>query len=348
MAVDANGVAHIFYRHTTDNVMKYARGTGSGSDWTFETRNFDSENAGFYPDAIVVNGTVHVVYLADNIGVAGAGYQSELRHATFSASDAFSTVSATPDLIHTGPASHPCGGRCGTGEQCFVAASTCARPASDCGSCADGTACYEGASAATHSTRPESYRTTTGLLNQLQSTPDGLILAFYDHSQQSVAHTRFDGTSWSAPDYLGTLSGPYVSALVDAQDNVHLAYMNPSNKRLVYQPPTGPVETIADGLRDSTAGWIVNDIGEDVTLRSGNNGEMLAVYHDATRHILYVATRSAAGSWTSEVLAGRDPFTGSHGFYATLLRLPSDLVFAAMTFHQTADPASSAPQIYRR
>lgn len=348
MAVDASGVAHIFYRHETSNTMRYARGTGANADWNFQTKVFDTDSAGFYPDVVIKDGTVHVVYLADNVGAEGEGFQAELRHSSFLASSPMGQVTAEPVVIYTSTSSNPCGGRCGTGQQCFASESTCARPTSDCANaCGDGQACFNGSCLTTYSSSPEAFRKTTGLVNQLNETANGLILAFYDELQQSVAHTRFDGTSWQEPTFVGTPSGPYASAIVDQDQNLHLAFMDTTANRLVYQGPTGPAEMIADGLRDSASGWIVNDIGEDVMLRLNSDGTLYAVFHDATRHTLHLATRAMTG-WTIENLATRDPFTGSHGFFATMLRVPSDLVVVAMTYHQTGTPPRSEPVLYRK
>lgn len=347
IAVDSAGVAHIFYRDEEEGVMKYARGTGSGTDWSFETKAFDETvGAGFYPDALVKDGQVHVVYLADNVGEAGAGFNAEIRHATFAEGDAFSAVSADFGVVYTAGASNPCGGNCRAADRCFVAQSTCARPSNDCaGDCAEGTACFEGTCLAIYEAPAGSFPGTTGLLNQLQETTDGLILSFYDHRDWSGAYTVFDGSAWATPTFIGTPSGPYVSAVMDSNSEIHVAFMDPSAKRLAYRAPGGAVEMIADGLRDTSAGWIVNEIGEDVMLRFNANDELVALFQDSTRHTLHLATRGGNG-WTIQTLAGRDVFTGSHGFYATMLKAPEDIVVAAMTYQQREMPPYSEPVVY--
>jgi len=84
---------------------------------------------------------------------------------------------------------------------------------------------------------------------------------------------------------------------------------------------------------------MINDIGEDVQLRREADGSLMVSYQDATRHTLHIARRGAGG-WTVEELAGRTPYVGSHGFFATLLRAPDSLMIAHFVINQQTMPAT--------
>ena len=342
IAIDDQGVLHAFYRSNESDSMWYARGTGTGLDWTFETREFDTtKQSGFFADAVIIDGTLHVVYLVDNLGAPGS-FKSVLRHASFPVSDAIGTLNVATQDIYEGSSSNPCGAKCAAGDQCFPVVSECLAPTSDCGTCADGTACLNGTCETTFKVPAANYKKAVGVLNELTRTPAGLLATFWDGTQNEVVAMQWNATTdaWDMPRL--TPGGPYASGLVDANGDLHLAYMDVDTDTLVYENMSaGATEVIAEGIRDSTDGWMVNDIGEDVSLRQEADGSFVASFHDASRHTLKFARRSGT-SWSVEDLAGRTPYTGAHGFFATMLRAPDTLLVAHFSINQQVMPGTGS------
>jgi hypothetical protein len=326
--------------------MWYARGTGTGTDWAFETREFDPETqSGFYPDAALLNGDVHVVYLVDNAGDA-PNIASIIRHASFVPGDAVDALNVATTEVSTGPSSNPCKAKCGVGLQCFPSTGLCASPDDDCtAECSDGTECLAGSCEATWKVPAVTYPKTVGVLNELSLTADGLLLTNYDGVADAVVATEYDASNdtWGAG--IQTPGGPYASGLIDETGELHLAYMDVVNNTLVYENRTaGTTEVIVEGVRDTTEGWLINDIGEDVQLRREADGSLMVSYQDATRHTLHIARRGTNG-WVSEELTARMPYTGSHGFFATLLRAPDSLLIAHFVINQQATPGTGVVSI---
>ncbi len=346
VVVDDAGTIHAFYRSEETDSMWYARGTGTGTAWTFDTREFDTaKQSGFFPDAVLLNGEVHVVYLVDNFGTV-PNFESVLRHASFAPGDAVNALNVATEDVATGASSNPCGEKCAAGTQCFPSTSECVAPASDCGAaCADGTACLAGTCRPTWKAPAATYRKSIAVLNELSTTPDGLLVTNWDGISESVVATQWNSTTKTWGPSRQTFGGPYASGLVDDAGDLHLAYMDTVNDTLVYENlTTGTTEIIVEGVRDSTAGWMVNDIGEDVNLRREADGSLMVSYQDATQHTLHIARRGAGG-WTVEELAGRSPYLGSHGFFATLLRAPDSLMIAHFVINQQTMPSTGVVSI---
>lgn len=337
LVIDDAGNLHMFYRDLDNGTMKYARGTGAPGSWSFEIQEIESTpNSGFWTDAILHDGQIHVVWMVDNFDNAGT-FESQVRTATFDPTSA--PTELTPTTIFAGAPSHPCGDSCAAAESCVQATGQCASDSGDCaGACSDTQVCVAGSCELEYAPGRRARLNSTGQHLELSQTPDGLLLTFYDHSQRSVGWTRYTD-SWAMPQYVGTPSGPYASGFVDASDKLHLAYMDTQNKSLVYENVTdGVTETIIDGARDRADMWIVNDIGEDVSMRVDSDGTVVAVFQDATLHTLHLAERASDGTWTVSALADRDPYMGSHGFYATLLKVADSSVVAHWSINQQVDP----------
>ncbi len=341
VVVDDAGTIHAFYRSEETDSMWYARGTGTGTAWTFETREFDTtKQSGFFPDAVLLDGEIHVVYLVDNFGTV-PNFDSVLRHASFLPGDAVNALNVASEDVATGAPSNPCASKCAAGTQCFPSVSECVAPANDCGAaCADGTACLSGTCQATWKAPAATYRKSIAVLNELSITPSGLLVTNWDGIAETVVATEWNSTTKNWGPSRQTSGGPYASGLVDDAGDLHVAYMDTVNDTLVYENLTsGLTEVIVEGVRDSTEGWMINDIGEDVQLRREADGSLMVSYQDATRHTLHIARRGAGG-WTVEELAGRTPYMGSHGFFATLLRAPDSLMIAHFVINQQTIPAT--------
>lgn len=345
IVVDGSGTLHAFYRNNDTDSMWYARGTGSGTNWTFEKREFDAtKQSGFYADAALVGNEVHVIYLVDNLGMS-PDFRSTLRHARFDVTGAVNTLNVATGDVLDGVSGNPCGQKCAAGQQCLPAVAACVAPTNDCAACDEGSACYNGSCQPTWTAPAANYRLTTGVLNELTTTSTGLLATFWDGANNQVVNMQYNSSTdtWGEP--LLTPGGPYATGVIDGNGKLHIAYMDVDANTLIYENVTdGVTEVIIEGVRDSVDGWMINDIGEDVQLRVEADGSLVATFQDATRHTLHVARRGGAG-WTISELAGRNPYTGSHGFFATMLRAPDTALIAHFTIHQQLMPATGSIQV---
>ena len=349
LTIDDDGVLHAFYRDHTRGVLKYARGS-VGGPW--EISDADTEgDVGFWSSAVHQDGRIHVVYTAKSAPDGGA-FITELRHMSFDASGSLEDPTAARVSISSGPADHPCGSDCtDRPEECIASLGQCLAPTNDCtGDCADGSACYQGVCELTHKEPPVGYLRAIGTNAQLSKTSTGLLVVYYDHTQRSAAWSRFDGTTWSAPTFVGAGTGPWIGGMVDASDNIHLAYTETVGEvpQLTYADVTaGTTEIVQDGIRDTATWWLVNDIGEDVDLRVASDGAITLLFQDATEHVLKMATRSTAGVWNvSDVATPGMPYSGGHGFYAAMLKLPDAQFSVELTINNQLDPTEAAPEFH--
>ncbi len=344
LVIDDAGTFHMFYRDIENSTMKYARATGAPGSLDVEIQEIDATpGTGFWTDAILHDGEIHVVWLVDNFNDGGS-FVSQVRTATLDPSAA--TVELMPETLFSGRSSHPCGDSCERSDACVQATGECVTATNDCpNACGDAQVCYMGSCEIEYTPGRISRLTTTGQHLELSETPDGLLLTFYDHEQRSAGWTRYTD-SWAMPQFVGTPSGPYATGFVDASDKLHLAYMDTQAKTVVYQNVTdGITETVIEGVRDLADMWLITDIGEDVTMRVDADGTVVMVFQDATLHTLHLAERATDGTWTVNELAGRDPYMGSHGFFATLQKVADTSLVAHWSINQQVDPRVAVPVI---
>lgn len=352
IAVDDMQNLHVFYRDNDREVMKYARGAASANGYTFDIHDFDTDgDAGYWPSAVHLDGRVHVVWATKSVPGAMGGFETRLNHATFDASGSFDDPTATRVVVASDVARHPCGADCADRMQhCFAQTAQCLAPTNDCPeACADGSECYQGVCEIVFKEPAVGYLAAVGTNAELSRTPDGgLLLVYWDAMQDSIVWNRWNSSGgWGMPNLIGAGSGPWASGVVDGSDEVHLAWTDNTVKPpvLVYQNLTsGSPEVIQDGIRDTASGWLINDIGENVDLRIAANGDLSVVYQDATRHVLRLGTKSAQGMWqTSELGIPGNPYTGGHGFYAAMLKLPDAQFIVELTVNNQSDPTEAKP-----
>lgn len=349
VVVDDSGVAHAFYHDLDNKTLKYARVTDVTGEANFEIATLDdTSGAGLWTDAILHEGLIHLIYMVDNVDDPDGTYESQVRSATFDPSASVAAIELSPEVILTGPSSHACGDSCERSERCLAQTGECATRTRDCDdSCGDGTVCVMGSCEQEFLSGLKSRALTTGQHLELSTTPDGLLLTFYDHVQASIGWMRYTD-SWSMPQYAGTPSGPYGTGYVDSNDELHVAYMDTQNKTLVYENiAQGTVETVVEGVRDQPGLWLVHTIGEDVTMRVDSNGAVILVYQDAVLHELHEAFRQPDGTWDLTALASSDPFTGSHGFFATMLKVSDASLVAHWSIDQQQEPRVTVPVVLR-
>lgn len=353
IAIDDAGNIHVFYQDSDRNVLKWARGSANGAQYDFEISDLDTNgDTGYWTSAVHLDGTIHLVYSVKSVDDGEGGYASQLRHVSFDASGTPADPTATNTEIVAAVSDNPCGFACTVRRNvCFANAGQCAEPSGDCTQdCADGSACYMGTCEIVYKSPAVGYLRAAGTNAELSTTPDGgLLLVYWDHSQRSVAWSRWDGANWGTPALIGTGTGPWASGMVDAADNVHLAYMEAGEPpQLTYlNISSATPEIIQDGIRDTTDWWLVNDIGDGVDLRVATDGTVTAVYQDATQHVLKIATRDGSGNWTvSDLATSGEPYTGSYGFYAAMLKLPEAQMAVELVIDNQLDPTKAAPAIH--
>jgi uncharacterized protein (TIGR03382 family) len=352
IGVDASTNLHVLYRDEDNDALKYARGTQGAEGYSFETTTFDEQgDTGYWSSLVIVEDTVHAVYSAYEIEDPDNGWQTQLRYINFPADAAIDQLSPEATVVYATGTANPCGDGCASGESCFTGSDpACAEPTDDCDAdCGDGLSCNAGSCVPVYVSGKDAYPMMVGLFAQLSPTADGLALTFFDNLQQQVGWAMRTEDAWSEAEFLGAPSGPYVSGAVDGDGKLHLAYMDTTNKELVYEiVGDGIRETIAGGVRDTAEGYILSNIGEDVDLSLAQDGSVQVIYQDATWHKLHIATRDGADSWTIDTLGEPgDPYTGSHGFFTAMVRNPASSDLAVdFVINKQADPVESKPEFH--
>ncbi|MFB6375482.1 MAG: hypothetical protein ABEN55_20730, partial [Bradymonadaceae bacterium] len=304
--------------------------------YSFETIEVDAEtDLGYYTTATVRDGVVHAIYGVPEIEVETGEKTvegSQLRHVSFPVDASISELSPEPEVVVSDGPPGPCNG-CPNGNKCATDSGTCLAATDDCESdCGDGKSCLEGSCKAVYSEPgTPAHRLMTGLYPQIVPTSDDLVVVFYNHNDRQIGWVRGTTGSWGDPSYVDreAPTGPYADAAVDGNGKLHLAYMDPDDNVLCYQPPgENGTEVIADGKRDRSNEYLVAAIGEDVDLRL-DGGPPHATFQDATTHALLQANRSGADNWSVTRLSksgSLDDYKGARGFYATNTGPDGDVV----------------------
>ncbi len=352
IGVDANGNLHVLYRDEDNGTLKYARGTKGADGYTFETKTIDDQgDTGYYSSVLIDGDTVHAVYSVKQVDDPDNGWQTQLRYINFPVDAPLDQLAPSPTVVYADAANDPCGSSCGSGEECFTSSATCAAPTDDCtDTCADGLACNQGSCMPIFVAPKKAYPFMTGVFAQLSKTSDGLAVTFFDNLQRHVgwATRAADGT-WGDAQFLSKRSGPYASVAFDANGKLHLAYMDPATQNLVYQVGVeGDPEIVANGVRDTVDGYLLNDIGEDVDLKLHADGTVQVLYQDATWHKLQLATRDADGNWSTQTLGEPgDPYTGAHGFFAAMVRdVDNSNMAVDFVLNNQTDPSEGKPEFH--
>lgn len=167
----------------------------------------------------------------------------------------------------------------------------------------------------------------TGLFASLVLTSTGSpIIAYYDRVEGDLRLAQengsgafrvrtLDGNNPLAP----TDVGAHVSAALDANNLLALAYMDYSNDDLIYlEPASGLREVVDNGVSPPD----LRMVGADAALLFDRTGAPTIAYQDATRLDLVYAQRGGTPPmWSTEVIrGGSDGAAGpgaAAGFYAT-------------------------------
>lgn len=348
IAIDGSDNLHVFYRDNKEDTLKHAYGTPGADGYEFAISTLDDVgDTGYWTRAVIVDGTLHVVYQAASVPVEGGPQASQLKHFSAPAGQNLQGVEAA--VVFEGVGQKPCADRCSGDDVCVESAGVCATPEEGCpADCGEGFACYQGGCEPVFNQNlPVAEPYGIGNLLDLSVTPSGLLVVFYDGVERSVAWTQFDGATWSMPQYAGAGTGPYGSAAIDGAGAVHVSYMT-RDKTLVYEKlGEGGPEVIAKGLRDRGDEWLIARVGEGVKLGFGADGQPEVTYQDATLHTFNYASRALTGAWNVQVLGQpSDPYAGSHGFYSTMLRQADRAIAVEYVIDNQAEDPYAYPKVH--
>jgi len=351
VAVDGSGRIHVLYRDRDADTLKYARGSRSDGNLEFSrTVLREREGAGLYASATVRDGVLHAVYGVDGVEQSTANGNtvdgSELRYVNFPVDTELERLAPEPDTIAQGRTRNPCGA-CTSDRECFVDSNSCSAPTSNCGDdgCGDGQECLDGSCEAIYEAPdPVAHRMMTGLYTEIIPRSEDFVVLYYDHVQRRVEWVTGTSGDWSEPETAAIPSGPYGSAAVDSNGELHVAYMDPKTKSLLYRTPGGDsTEQIVDGVRSSGDEHLMAAVGHDVDLWVDSGGGVHVTYHDATGRRLFRADRQGESNWSAQMISGpgeQGSFNGSRGFYAANPQ-PGAGVVAEMVIDQQVDPVEA-------
>ncbi len=79
-----------------------------------------------------------------------------------------------------------------------------------------------------------------------------------------------------------------------------------------------------------------------------DDGRVILVFQDATRHVMHRAVRGTNGQWTVDPLGDPgDPYTGAHGFYASLVQTAGTSLVVEFVINNRLDPSEAKPAFYK-
>lgn len=300
---DAGSVLHAAYQYrkagAAESSLRYARGSRSGSEWTWTHINVDDlDVSGNFPSIFLTHtpavegeegeetqpagGGVGIVYATRDIAISPseddpAVYYSEVRVAyanTLEPEDesAFDIVN-----IHAEENPVPCGGLCDAKSFCATAQNVCVARATGCEACGDGEVC----------TRVDGNATC------VQATAPGPV-------------------GFRAPRSVGL----FASSVVDAAGTVHTEYYDQVHRNLVYAKLP-----IIDGLISvHPDGWMIvdgevedsegrrrstGDVGRWTRIHISDQNDVVIFYEDVSRAQLRGAVIRSGAVQTHTLDSGR-------------------------------------------
>jgi hypothetical protein len=251
-----------------------------------------------------------------------------------------------------------CEDKCRIGEVCRSSDNSCVAPdaTNTCTGCTSQERCIGGSCTPIDLLPPfRDLPKARGLWPAVRALTDGTVMiAYYDrvsHALQvnvtdpsngaQVRSTAIDGIGAGTQDDAGL----YPSLYITPGGEIHLAYMNASQRSLMYRTidislTTQLVEEIDSGL-DTGVTPSGSLIGADPALVVDTNGTVRVAFQDATLGLLRYATRNGPDDWTVVTLRGdEEPYEGSFGFYTdqTLDRARANPKVSTYRFFLSATP----------
>ncbi|MCC7382104.1 MAG: hypothetical protein IT384_09750 [Deltaproteobacteria bacterium] len=350
IATDLRGRSHIAYHDRTHAALKYAVSTSTG--WRVHTISTEPESGLYASIALDDAERPMIAYLTARADAGAGARKSVLRIAlsstTSPASDADWDIR---DLESASLAGFGCFEQCRVGEVCRTIDQRCYAPdpASACTpACTGDQRCIAGTCDLITPLPPfRDVPMARGLWPALAVQSDGTALvAYYDRIDGSSKLARLAGpdprngalTVRVVDRVAGSDLGQYPSIFVTRDDAIHLAYLNASDRSLIYRQlnaagtATQVTETIEAGL-DLGNDPEGNLLGADPALVVDASGAVRVAYQDGTLGDLRYALRTGAGQWTITTLRGAEmPYAGTFGFYTDQILAPGDTSAIVSTY----------------
>jgi len=324
----ASGKPMIAYFDASNGALKFARGPHPFDVSTVDQGADASVDVGMYAAMSVdSSGVPTIAYVASGMS-AGDHFTSELRVAV-AANDHPSPTDWSISTVDSTTIS--CAGRCKGSTACIVPAmvngmpnadpstSTCvAVDAMPCAAtCSATQACIS--QTCTNVLQPQKAVDLiegTGLFVQARRDSSGqLVLVYYNREEGDLKMAVGSAGAWQVSFIDGndpaTDVGQFASAVLAADDSVHVAYVDAISDRLLYKHVAGgAVPMTPDVVDDGTRSDGPHSVGGGANLALDVNGSPRIVYQDQHTADLEVATNS--GAW-----AHMDLETGlpGYGFY---------------------------------
>lgn len=312
------GAPAVAYFDTTNNALKYAR--LDGTEWKSHTVQVKpASDIGRYAKLVVVGGKPAIAYLAIEPGADGK-VSSFVRLARGKSA----TPSAAGDWDFENVNENketPCrAGFCASGTKCQEGTNLCVKTSTACSpSCKSGEICFADGSAAKcgaeiPATKIDAYPEATGLYISAALDGGDVGIVYYDRTRGNLQRAKKVADKWDVAVVAGaapleTDAGIGASLAIDGKD-WHISYVDGLSESLVYVKLTGgdtagDVETIDDGKTAEGP----HLVGDDSSI-SVSAGKVVVSYQDATGGTLHVATRAAAGGWTTKTVKQDGKFAG--------------------------------------
>lgn len=371
LVADSAGNLHVTYRDDDNETLKYAFGAVDGETWRWTTHTVDDNgNVGLWSALSVgADGLPAIVYMAPAVPVEDplrpVGL-SKLRWAQAVAAEPGSSADWVFSDLDTLEVPYFCNGGCPSGQRCRADVNACERAlaGSRCdGNCAEGQGCFEG----------EADPVCVDLLEQpdVVSLPEGVGLfarvarfangdpavVYYDRTGGDLRFVRVQDGAWQAPVILDgrdaenndvTDAGTFCDIAIDAEDNVHIVYVDAIADDLRYiHLNEGISEVVDDGLRSGDGQVSLNLVGDASAILVTPDGEVRVAYQDASAHRLMLARR-VEGAWqVLTVAGGGDEYTGSYGFYNQQLLVDGESLMTTYRYHRQVDPPLNGLTVHR-
>lgn len=314
IAADAQGRLHVAYRSDEDKSLRYGLAVYDGDTFRFTAHEVDAEgDAGLWAQlSLGPDGAPAIAYMA--AAVPGEG--SRLRWAQASGAEPASAADWTFTNIDRAPL-----------------------PAEP----------------------PPAYQDLppgVGPFVRVARFSDGApAVVYYDRLGTDLRYSRWQDGAWTAPLILDGRDadgndtgdmGRFADIAIDADDKVHVAYVDQVAAQLRYINLSEQTsQLVDDGVRVVPNAVSINRVGDGARLLIGADGQPQILYQDATQHQLLLARRDDAGAWTVLTVAGaEEPYKGSYGFYNAALLRDGRALFLTFRYNRTVEPPDNGVSAY--
>jgi hypothetical protein len=297
------------------------------------------------------------VTVVDKIQVSCAGMCAEAQ-ACVEAKLVCATVDATPcptactaDQACVGgacvaKATTACPGTCAAPQVCVTEANVCVTDDGSCSAapCSDTQVCVAGA-CKDKVAAPQVADIPNGLGLWVKTVRDSFgrpVLVYYDRANGDLKRAMVVGAGTWSVKAIDTENdvGQFPSALIDAADNLHVAYNDVTRGRLVYLKTTlsdsaTPTREVVDDGKNNTDG--PHKVGAETQLALDTAAQLHVLYQDQRVSALFHATKtSGATTWSIAPLRS-DPKAG-YGFFTRLVSTASGFTYVDYRYDRLDTP----------